>query len=163
MQRSIELYNKLHECCREALSISEANAEGCNFYDNEATQKAFEDFQRDYGNFCEEQNTVEGEPFTQEPPNIAHYLTLHKATKRANRKLKIGVTAPPVMEFPMRAPKVEKKPVPVAKVPARRRVVETKPTATILKELENTTIKTEPQPSLTAAPTPPFFLLIIIL
>ena len=110
MQRSIELYNKLHECCREALSISEANAEGCNFYDNEATQKAFEDFKRDYGNFCEEQNTVEGEPFTQEPPNIAHYLTLHKATKRVTNKdwryrRRHGVS--------IRAPKVEK-PAPTA-------------------------------------------------
>ena len=122
MQRSIELYNKLHECCREAMTISEANAEGCNFYDNEATNKAFEDFRKDYSNFCDEQNTVEGEPFTQDPPSIAHYLAMHKATKKANRKLKIGVTAPPVMDFPMRAFKEEKAPPPPPPSPPVQKV-----------------------------------------
>jgi len=104
MQRSIETYNRLHECSRQALSIEEANNEGCSFCDNEPTRKAFEDFHRDYTQFCEEQNTVDGEPFTQEPPTIQYYLKLHKATKKANRKLKIGVTAPPVMDFAMRGP-----------------------------------------------------------
>jgi len=104
MQRSIDTFNKLHECSREALSIDEANAQGCSFCDNEPTRRAFEDFHRDYNQFCEEQNTVDGEPFTQEPPTIQQYLKLHKATKKANRRLKIGVTAPPVMDFAMRAP-----------------------------------------------------------
>jgi len=104
MQRSIDTFNKLHECSREALSIDEANAQGCSFCDNEPTRRAFEDFHRDYNQFREEQNTVDGEPFSQEPPTIQKYLKLHKATKKANRKLKIGVTAPPVMDFAMRAP-----------------------------------------------------------
>lgn len=104
MQRSIDTFNKLHECSREALSIDEANAQGCSFCDNEPTRKAFEDFHRDYNQFCEEQNTVDGEPFTQEPPTIQQYLKLHKATRKASRRLKIGVTAPPVMDFAMRAP-----------------------------------------------------------
>lgn len=153
MQRSIELYNKLHECCREALSIADANAEGCNFYDNEATQKAFDDFHRDYSNFCEEQNTVEGEPFTQDPPNIAHYLALHKATKRANRKLKIGVTAPPVMDFPMRGPKVEKKPIQLRKLEPKR-VAKAPPTATILEEVKE---KAKEEPLVKASAPPVSF------
>jgi hypothetical protein len=108
MQRSIDTHNKLHECSREAMSIAEANSHGCSFQDNEATEKAFSDFEHDYNQFCEEQNTVDGEPFSQEPPTIKHYLMLHKATKKAHRKLKIGVTAPPVMDFALRAPRASR-------------------------------------------------------
>jgi hypothetical protein len=110
MQRSIDTHNKLHECSRGAMSIEEANTHGCSFQDNEATQKAFIDFEHDYNQFCAEQNTVDGEPFSQEPPTIKHYLMLHKATKKAHRKLKIGVTAPPVMDFAIRAPRASDAP-----------------------------------------------------
>ena len=139
MQRSIDTYNKLHECSREALSIEEANAEGCSFCDNEPTRKAFEDFQRDYNQFREEQNTVDGEPFSQEPPTIQYYLKLHKATKKANRKLKIGVTAPPVMDFAMRTPLA-----PRSVRPKREQPMPTlKKTEKLLSEVQECSLKTE--------------------
>ena len=104
MDRSIELYDQLHTCGREqAMSIEEANAEGCNFYDNEATRQAFADFRECFRNFCEEQNCIEGEPFAQESPSIKPFLDQHKATKRPSRRLKIGVKAPPVLSIARQA------------------------------------------------------------
>lgn len=100
MDSSIKLYDQLHSCGRdEAMSIEEANAEGCKFYDNEATRQAFADFRECFRNFCEEQNCIEGEPFAQEAPSIKTYLDLHKATKKPSRRLKIGVNAPPVISI----------------------------------------------------------------
>ena len=105
MDRSIELYDQLHTCGREqAMSIEEANAEGCNFYDNEATRQAFADFRECFRSFCEEQNCIEGEPFAQESPSIKSFLDQHKATKRPSRRLKIGVKAPPVISIARQAP-----------------------------------------------------------
>lgn len=103
MEKSIRLYDELHEFARQPMTIDEANAEGCRFTETEATLKAFDDFKHDYLSFCEEQNAIEGEPFSQEPPSIDTYLKLHKATRKASRKLKIGLTtAPPVLDFSMR-------------------------------------------------------------
>lgn len=98
MNSSIELYDQLHSYGREeAMTIEQANAQGCKFYDNEATRQAFSDFRECFRNFCEEQNCIEGEPFAQEAPSIKKFLDLHKATKRPSRRLKIGVKAPPVL------------------------------------------------------------------
>ena len=100
MDSSIELYDQLHSFGREeAMSIEEANSEGCKFYDNEATRQAFADFRECFRSFCEEQNCIEGEPFAQEAPSIKPFLDLHKATKRPSRRLKIGVKAPPVISI----------------------------------------------------------------
>lgn len=85
------------------MTIEEANANGCNFYDNEATRQAFQDFSECFRYFCEEQNCIDGEPFAQEAPSIKPFLDRHKATRRPNRRLKIGVQAPPVLSIGRRA------------------------------------------------------------
>lgn len=132
MERSIELYDQLHSFGREvAMNIEEANAEGCNFYDNEPTRLAFVDFRECFRSFCEEQNCIEGEPFAQESPTIRSFLDLHKATKRPSRRLKIGVKAPPVLSIGRQASTFRRSSAP----PAPRSLAEEsykKPTATVL-------------------------------
>ena len=139
MESSIKKFNSLHEYAREAMTLEEANTEGeCNFTDNEPTRKAFDDFAKDFENFCEEQNAVEGEPFAQDAPSIEYYLKLHKATRKATRKLKIGLTAPPVMEFSTRGGRKIKatpvlRPVQTDTVQATpKHVASAKPTSPIL-------------------------------
>ena len=130
MNSSIELYDQLHSCGREeAMTIEEANAEGCKFYDNEATRKAFADFRECFRNFCEEQNCVDGEPFAQEGPSIKKFLDLHKATKRPSRRLKIGVKAPPVMAIERNA---MPEPLPTPRA-AEARKVQAVPRASVLR------------------------------
>lgn len=134
MNSSIELYDQLHSCGRElAMSIEEANAEGCSFYDNEATRQAFADFRECFQSFCEEQNCVEGEPFAQESPSIREFLDLHKATKRPSRRLKIGVKAPPVIAIARQVDTFRQSSAP----PAPRSLMQEKPSASILKETTN--------------------------
>lgn len=131
MEKSIRLYDELHEFARQPLSIDEANEEGCRFTSSEATKKAFEDFKHDYLTFCDEQNAIEGEPFSQEPPSIETYLKLHKATRKASRKLKIGLTAPPVLDFSMRnevEPTLTKKKVTTAMPPVLKPLSEVQAT-----------------------------------
>jgi hypothetical protein len=132
MEKSIRLYDELHENARQPLSIDEANEEGCRFTDNEATLNAFEDFKGDYLSFCDEQNAIEGEPFAQEPPSIQTYLAQHKATRKASRKLKIGLTAPPVMDFSMRSKRVTLK-------------AKTTRTQPVLRPVEKTEVQSTPK------------------
>lgn len=138
MNHSIQLYDQLHSCGREeAMSLEEANAEGCSFYDNEATRQAFEDFKKCFRSFCEEQNCIEGEPFAQEPPSIKKFLDLHKATKRPSRRLKIGVKAPPVVSIHRGDDKIIAVPAPLET--PRHSVLKQRapsPKATLLSEAE---------------------------
>jgi hypothetical protein len=150
MNSSIERYDQLHSYGREeAMSIEEANADGCNFYDNEATRKAFSDFKECFRNFCEEQNCIEGEPFAQEAPSIKTFLDLHKATKRPSRRLKIGVKAPPVVtierrhfvEAPMPTPRAADIPkvsaIPKATVLPLMKKIQPSPSPALEKTIEN--------------------------
>ena len=132
MNDSIELYDELHSMSREPLSIEEANAKGCNFYDNEPTRNAFQDFRECFQSFCDEQNCVEGEPFAQEAPSIRPFLDSHKATKRPSRRLKIGVKAPPVMS-------IARKPVAAVRQPIAKKIREVKisPKATVLRSVKD--------------------------
>ena len=132
MNDSIELYDELHSMSREPLSIEEANAKGCNFYDNEPTRNAFQDFRECFQSFCDEQNCVEGEPFAQEAPSIRPFLDSHKATKRPSRRLKIGVKAPPVMS-------IARKPVAAVRQPIEKKIREVKisPKATVLRSVKD--------------------------
>lgn len=137
MNSSIELYDQLHSCGREkAMSIEEANSEGCKFYDNEATRQAFADFQKCFQSFCEEQNCIEGEPFAQEAPSIKSFLDLHKATKRPSRRLKIGVKAPPVISIARQADAFALSEAPPAPK-SLFKVEEKKAIATILEEVDS--------------------------
>jgi hypothetical protein len=139
MDRSIELYDQLHTCGREqAMSIEEANAEGCNFYDNEATRQAFADFRECFRNFCEEQNCIEGEPFAQESPSIKPFLDQHKATKRPSRRLKIGVKAPPVLSIARQANLAVS--IPEAP-PAPRSLITKIEESSVLKKAESSLVK----------------------
>ena len=140
MEKSIRLYDELHEIARQPLTIEEANEEGCRFTESEATLKAFEDFKHDYLTFCDEQNAIEGEPFSQEPPSIETYLKLHKATRKASRKLKIGLTAPPVLDFSMRSK-------------ATKKVTATKVSAPVLRPVSQ--VQPTPKHSVISAATPP--------
>lgn len=153
MNESIQRYDQLHTCGRNAaMTIEEANASGCNFYDNEATRQAFKDFSECFRYFCEEQNCIEGEPFAQEAPSIKPFLDRHKATRRPNRRLKIGVQAPPVItigrkaEVPMEAPAAPRSllktttkgfspKATILKQATTAKVVETKPLEETMKEL----------------------------
>tara|TARA_B100000519_G_scaffold201256_1_gene216329 strand:- start:9267 stop:10058 length:792 start_codon:yes stop_codon:yes gene_type:complete len=140
MKKSIEVYDRLHQTARDkALTIEEANAKGCCFHQNEATKAAFDDFRSCYREFCEEQNAVEGEPFALETPSIRPFLDQHKATKKANRRLKIGVvgtaTAPPVMNIPLRAPRNADRPLKKAE-PLLTKVMETKEVVEAKKQAE---------------------------
>ena len=128
MNDSIKQYDRLHSCGRDdALTIEQANAEGCKFYDNEATRQAFADFRECFRSFCEEQNSIEGEPFAQESPSIRQFLDLHKATKRPSRRLKIGVKAPPVISIGRQSGTFQQSSAPPAPRSLR---VEEKPSAT---------------------------------
>jgi len=130
MNDSIKKYDRLHSYGRDdALTIEQANAEGCKFYDNEATRQAFADFRECFRSFCEEQNSIEGEPFAQESPSIRQFLDLHKATKRPSRRLKIGVKAPPVISIGRQTDTFQQSRAPPA---PRSLKVEKKATATIL-------------------------------
>lgn len=147
MDRSIELYDQLHTCGREqAMSIEEANAEGCNFYDNEATRQAFADFREYFRGFCDEQNCIEGEPFAQESPSIKPFLDQHKATKRPNRRLKIGVKAPPVISIARQAEEIAN--LPVAPQAPRSLMKKVEPPPSVLKKVEPPSVLKEPMTAL---------------
>ena len=147
MDSSIKLYDQLHSYGRdEAMSIEEANAEGCKFYDNEATRQAFADFRECFQNFCEEQNCIEGEPFAQEAPSIKTYLDLHKATKKPSRRLKIGVKAPPVISIARQTDAFQLSEAPPAPRSLLQKVKEEqRPKATILEKVSSNTVSELPK------------------